>query len=72
MDKGQGKKRKPWTEPAEEVLMAMWEEKIVQLRGNRKNQHIYAEIAAELEKNGFRASASDVKSKIHNLTARYR
>ncbi|XP_073822056.1 uncharacterized protein [Musca autumnalis] len=43
-----------------------------QLRGCRKNSHILQEMAAELQKLGYNYTAGELKTKMHNVTARFR
>ncbi|KAL7725834.1 hypothetical protein ACLKA6_015916 [Drosophila palustris] len=42
-------KRVKWSVDHEITLIDLWEEKIGELRGNRKNSHIYMEMAEELK-----------------------
>ncbi|XP_039967812.1 uncharacterized protein LOC120779532 [Bactrocera tryoni] len=42
------------------------------LRGPRKNSHIMEEMALELQQQGVHFTAGEIKSKMHNLSQRYR
>lgn len=66
------KQRKPWNAEQENILISMWEERIEQLRGTRKNSHIFSEMAYEFKERGHCFSATEIKIKIHNLTNKYR
>ncbi|XP_058986633.1 uncharacterized protein LOC131806512 [Musca domestica] len=43
-----------------------------QLRGCRKNSHILQEMASELGKHGFSYTSHEIKTKMHNMAARFR
>ncbi|XP_075167576.1 myb/SANT-like DNA-binding domain-containing protein 1 [Haematobia irritans] len=49
----------------------MWEEYIDDLRGTRKNSHVYQEMAKKLEDVGFKGAWTDVRTKLDNLTRKY-
>lgn len=66
------RKRSFWTVHTENVFVELWGEKMDELRGKRKNSHIYKEMAAELAKNGLEISPEEVKAKITNLTVKFR
>ncbi|XP_017469286.1 PREDICTED: myb/SANT-like DNA-binding domain-containing protein 1 [Rhagoletis zephyria] len=50
----------------------LWQQKVDDLRGPRKNSHVYQEMAAEMQMQGYDVNSSSVKIKIDNLTAKYR
>ncbi|XP_036341029.1 myb/SANT-like DNA-binding domain-containing protein 1 [Rhagoletis pomonella] len=64
--------RNLWTADAEEVFVRLWQQKVDDLRGPRKNSHVYQEMAAEMQMQGYDVNSSSVKIKIDNLTAKYR
>ncbi|XP_036322544.1 uncharacterized protein LOC118736601 isoform X1 [Rhagoletis pomonella] len=66
------KRRLAWAEDGEVAILDLWEERVADLRGARKNGHIYAEMANELAKLGHNYSARDVQVKLANFTQRYR
>ncbi|XP_036339681.1 zinc finger protein 2 homolog isoform X2 [Rhagoletis pomonella] len=68
----QRRKRSFWNSRAEACFVELWGEKVDELRGARKNTHVYQEMSSELAKQGCFLSAQDVKYKIANLTAKYR
>ncbi|XP_065356333.1 uncharacterized protein LOC135950727 [Calliphora vicina] len=45
---------------------------MVELRGVRKNSHILLEMVAELDLQGYKYTVPELKTKLHNITARYR
>ncbi|XP_017465831.1 PREDICTED: uncharacterized protein LOC108358843 isoform X2 [Rhagoletis zephyria] len=61
-----------WEEVSERALIEVWSERIVELRGCRKNSHILLEMAQDLERQGYVYSVVELKNKMHNLTTRYR
>ncbi|XP_036341027.1 uncharacterized protein LOC118750414 [Rhagoletis pomonella] len=50
----------------------LWQQKVDDLRGPRKNSHVYQEMAAEMQMQEYDVNSSSVKIKIDNLTAEYR
>ena len=54
------------------MLLEVWGEKIADLRGTRKNSHVYAEMADQLQKSGVDVDADGVRLKTKNFTAKYR
>lgn len=54
------------------LLIDLWADKIKELRGARRNNHIYQEMQVILERHGLEANVEDIKNRIHNLTTRYR
>ncbi|XP_070855186.1 uncharacterized protein [Drosophila suzukii] len=61
-----------WAKQMEVLLIDIWQENIEELRGARKNVHIYMEMAQTLMEAGFDVSYKDVRTKIENLTKKYR
>ncbi|XP_037731413.1 uncharacterized protein LOC119562327 [Drosophila subpulchrella] len=61
-----------WTTRMEVLLIDIWQENIVQLRGARKNVHIYMEMATTLMETGLDVSYKDVRTKTENLTKKHR
>ncbi|XP_067617113.1 uncharacterized protein [Eurosta solidaginis] len=72
MEKKQYKKRNQWREGTEAVLIDIWRSKVGELRGVRKNSHIVEQMAVELEQLGVVYTPAEIKSKMHNLTSKYR
>ncbi|XP_036344332.1 uncharacterized protein LOC118753557 [Rhagoletis pomonella] len=66
------KKRTAWCAQSEAFLLELWEAKSVQLRSVRKNSHILEEMAGELRSAGYAISSKEIKTKMHNLTTKYR
>lgn len=56
----------------ENMVLDLWEEKIEDLRGVRKNTHVYQEMAVKLQDANFPVCWTDVKTKIDNMTRKYR
>ncbi|XP_053947539.1 uncharacterized protein LOC128856269 [Anastrepha ludens] len=61
-----------WLPSADEAFLDIWGEKAAELRGPRKNSHIYAEMAQSLGVLGHEVRPIDIKYKIHNFTMKYR
>ncbi|XP_065089197.1 myb/SANT-like DNA-binding domain-containing protein 1 [Ochlerotatus camptorhynchus] len=66
------KKHNVWSAPQVDLLLEAWEDKISDLRGTRKNTHVYEEIRKIFTEHGYSVSGEDIKIRINNLTARYR
>ncbi|XP_011199269.2 uncharacterized protein LOC105223289 [Bactrocera dorsalis] len=66
------RKRLAWTEGAELAILELWAEHVVELRGVRKNMHIYEKISEELIKLGYIYNAREVQVKLANFSQRYR
>jgi len=64
-------KKKKWTEMAENVLIDLWGDKIEELRGLRKNTHIYEEMGEELKIHCFDFSPQEIKTKLENFRRKY-
>ncbi|KAF5280137.1 hypothetical protein FQR65_LT15053 [Abscondita terminalis] len=67
------KKRIKWTNESESALLDLWEEKITDLRRQKRNSHVYTEMATQLklcfvgnELEGV--EGNDIKTKINNFT----
>ncbi|XP_037947107.1 uncharacterized protein LOC119679035 [Teleopsis dalmanni] len=65
-------KRNAWTEYSEMHFLELWEEKLPQLRGVRRNGHVFKEMAKELNKRGFKVTGLEVQTKVHNFTQRFK
>lgn len=62
-----------WTTEQTDMLLDLWEEKIEELRGSRKNSDVYKEMAAAMQKNaGFNGAWTDVRTKLDNVTRKYK
>ncbi|XP_062550356.1 uncharacterized protein LOC134215123 [Armigeres subalbatus] len=66
------KKRCFWSAAQIDLLFELWADKIGALRGTRKNSHIFEEMRQSFNDHGYHVSATDIKTRIHNMTARYR
>ncbi|XP_067637827.1 uncharacterized protein [Eurosta solidaginis] len=66
------KKRNFWLGESQSLLINLWKSKVDELRGVRKNVRIVQTISKVLQQLGFSFTAHEVKTKMHNLTARYR
>lgn len=64
--------KKRWSPEQIELLLELWAEKVPQLRGTRRNSHVFSEMKAELESRQCFVSAGEIKVRIHNLTSKYR
>ncbi|XP_058826272.1 uncharacterized protein LOC131686126 [Topomyia yanbarensis] len=65
-------KKNRWSAACIDLLVELWADKIADLRGNRKNNHVYQEIRHELDKRGFTVGTDEIKVRIHNLTSKYK
>lgn len=61
-----------WDQIGERALVELWAERMPQLRGCRKNSHIHMEMASELAMQGFTYTPEELRTKMHNMTCRYR
>ncbi|XP_055856956.1 uncharacterized protein LOC129919884 isoform X1 [Episyrphus balteatus] len=61
-----------WGTDDEEFLLELWAASEPQLRGSRKNGHIYKEMSKEFEGRPMSYSAEEIKMKLHNLTTKYK
>ncbi|XP_058833065.1 uncharacterized protein LOC131690969 [Topomyia yanbarensis] len=66
------KKKTVWSPSQIQLLVELWEEKIGDLRGCRKNSHVYEEMKESFKHHGIEVTTDEIKNRIHNLTARYR
>ncbi|XP_037907005.1 uncharacterized protein LOC119649080 isoform X2 [Hermetia illucens] len=66
------RRRDRWNPWEENLLIKIWAEKIGSLRGSKKNYYVYQDIARTLQGHGLRATPEKVRSKLRNLTRRYR
>ncbi|XP_037943016.1 myb/SANT-like DNA-binding domain-containing protein 1 [Teleopsis dalmanni] len=66
------RRRNAWSESAERHFLEIWEERLPQLRGARRNAHIFNEMATELQNRGFLVTSLEVQTKVHNFTQRFR
>ncbi|XP_070069203.1 uncharacterized protein [Drosophila takahashii] len=64
--------RLKWTTNMECLLVDLWQDSIAELRGPRKNSHIYLEMAQSMKEAGFNISFRDVRTKLENMTKKYR
>ncbi|XP_018799259.1 PREDICTED: uncharacterized protein LOC108975322 isoform X2 [Bactrocera latifrons] len=69
---GKRKKRSTWNKEEVELFFCLWEEKLQQLRGVKRNSHVFKDKAAEMATKGHVYSANEIRVKIHNLTNKYR
>ncbi|XP_067642231.1 uncharacterized protein [Eurosta solidaginis] len=61
-----------WEQAGERALIELWNERLDELRGCRKNGHIIFEMAEQLEDYGYSYSEEELRTKMHNLNARFR
>ncbi|XP_004518891.1 uncharacterized protein LOC101455486 [Ceratitis capitata] len=66
------KRRNKWVKEVENLFLHLWRERLDKLRACRKNSHILMEIAVEMELEGYKFSILELKTKMHNMTAKYR
>lgn len=66
------KRRNRWTEDSEKLFLQLWRENLDELRACKKNSHILMEIVVEMELQGFKYSLIEMKTKMHNMTSKYR
>nr|XP_019528036.2 uncharacterized protein LOC109400028 [Aedes albopictus] len=67
------KKAVRWSNNDIILLIELWEEKNDELRGARRNTHIYQEMLEALQRNGLNnITIEDIRNRIHNLTQKYR
>ncbi|XP_037933546.1 uncharacterized protein LOC119668181 [Teleopsis dalmanni] len=64
--------RNAWTEGGENLLIELWEENLSQLRGPRRNGHIFKDMAKHMSEMGYKVTATEVQRKVHNFTQRFR
>nr|XP_036221223.1 uncharacterized protein LOC106626956 isoform X1 [Bactrocera oleae] len=65
------KRRNRWTEDSEKLFLQLWRENLDE-RACKKNSHILMEIVVEMELQGFKYSLIEMKTKMHNMTSKYR
>ncbi|XP_011202273.2 uncharacterized protein LOC105225489 [Bactrocera dorsalis] len=66
------KRRNRWTEDSERLFLQLWRDNLDELRACKKNSHILMEIVVEMELQGFKYSLIEMKTKMHNMTSKYR
>ncbi|XP_054086480.1 uncharacterized protein LOC105217639 [Zeugodacus cucurbitae] len=66
------KRRNKWTEDSEKLLLQLWRENLGKLRACKKNSHILMEIVVEMELQGFKYNLSELKTKMHNMSSKYK
>ncbi|XP_037956099.1 uncharacterized protein LOC119685791 [Teleopsis dalmanni] len=66
------KGRHLWTESDEDVLLDVWEFKLPELKKAKRNSRVYGDISKMLASKGVFADATEITTKIKNLTYRYR
>lgn len=59
-----------WTPKSTNLFLDLWERNLRDIRGIRKNSHIYREMAEEMREYG--ASSREIKSKMDNMSRKYR
>ncbi|XP_039961370.1 uncharacterized protein LOC120775303 isoform X1 [Bactrocera tryoni] len=70
--KTSNKRRNRWTEDSERLFLQLWRSNLDELRACKKNSHILMEIVVEMELQGFKYSLIEMKTKMHNMTSKYR
>lgn len=66
------KRKIAWSAQTESLLCDIWAEKNEELRGVRKNMHVYAEMCQQLFLQGFECTIDELKTKLHNLSTKYK
>ena len=63
-----------WTEEETLKLIELWSEDVIQemLEGSKRNKDVYAKIAKELEREGYKKSGEQCNSKIKRLRFEYK
>ncbi|XP_073837696.1 uncharacterized protein isoform X3 [Musca autumnalis] len=61
-----------WNLNSERALLNLWYAHMEQLRSCRKNRHIIQEMVVEMQAQGFNYSVMEIKTKMHNVSARYK
>nr|XP_013102539.1 unnamed protein product [Stomoxys calcitrans] len=64
--------RKRWSVEGEHFLLTLWVKHLEELREARKNAHVYINMAAAMSAKGYFYSREEIKTKLHNLTSKYR
>lgn len=59
-----------WTPKSTNFFLDLWEKNLKDIRGMRKNSHIHREMAEKMREYG--PSAREIKSKIDNMSRKYR
>lgn len=65
-------KRVHWFENDVRFLLRLWKRHISELRMNKRNRHVYIVMESEMRRNDMKFSAEEIRTKIKNLTKRYR
>lgn len=65
-------RRSVWKDEEVYKVISVWKKRIFELRQTKKNKHIYAEIADELNEMGMDTICEEVHTKIQNLSQLYR
>lgn len=65
-------RRSVWKDEEVYKVISVWKKRILELRQTKKNKHIYAEIAEELNEMGMDTICEEVHTKIQNLSQLYR
>ncbi|XP_033232353.1 uncharacterized protein [Drosophila pseudoobscura] len=64
--------RVKWSAALESLLTDIWQDKIEDLRGPRKNSHVYMEIAESMKEAGLELGWGEIRTKLENMTKKYR
>ncbi|XP_015042392.2 uncharacterized protein [Drosophila pseudoobscura] len=64
--------RVKWSAALEKLLIDLWQEKIEDLRGPRKNSHVYMEMAESMKEAGIELGWGEIRTKLENMTKKYR
>ncbi|KAH9373736.1 hypothetical protein HPB48_016582 [Haemaphysalis longicornis] len=63
--------RNVWTTTPSSVLIDCWEDRLDDLRGQKRNAGVYADITEALRKLGIKRTVAEVRYKIKNLSKMY-
>ncbi|KAG0414489.1 hypothetical protein HPB47_008355 [Ixodes persulcatus] len=67
-----GQHRVQWGVHETWVLLAIWEDRLEDLRRAKRNFGVYADMATKLAEAGFKKTVEQVHHKIENLSNTYR
>lgn len=65
-------KRVHWFENDVQFLLKLWKRHISELRLNKRNKHVYDVMASKMHSNDMNFTAEEIRTKIKNLTKRFR
>ncbi|XP_055714454.1 uncharacterized protein LOC129808697 [Phlebotomus papatasi] len=66
------KSRKDWSDGEVRMFISIWRDHHYDLRRQKRHRKVHQAMSEELKKNGVNKTENEVKTKIKNMTARYR